>query len=316
MDSAADNRVRSAVLAIHPGALGDVVLLGHLLTDFAPVRTVVARGSKGELLVASGRAERALDFDALPMHELFAEGSAGSGELAAALGACDVLISCLADGDSQAARRLVRMCGARQAHFLPVRPAGMGRHLLDVWRRTLSIRPSRKPPEPWSVPARWRKAAGDVLREAGLDPAGRYIVLHPGAGSPAKCWPLDYFMRLAGELPVRPVFVLGPVEQDRWPRRQLEAVRQRFATLVCPSLAVFAGVLTGAIGYLGNDSGPSHLAAALGTPTLALFGPTSPQQFAPVGRAVRTIHGEPLARLEVDCVAERLEQLLAAAGGS
>jgi len=51
----------------------------------------------------------------------------------------------------------------------------------------------------------------------------------------------------------------------------------------------------GAAAYVGNDSGPTHLAAALGTPTVAIFGPTDPVQFAPRGRSVRVIHA---ARLE------------------
>jgi len=52
---------------------------------------------------------------------------------------------------------------------------------------------------------------------------------------------------------------------------------------------VLAGVLAGAETYLGNDSGVSHLAAAVGTPTLALFGPTDARHFRPVGRRVRCI---------------------------
>jgi ADP-heptose:LPS heptosyltransferase len=54
-------------------------------------------------------------------------------------------------------------------------------------------------------------------------------------------------------------------------------------------------MLAGAAGYVGNDSGPSHLAAAVGTPTLVLFGPTGARHFSPLGPRVRTRQAAALA---------------------
>jgi ADP-heptose:LPS heptosyltransferase len=114
-------------------------------------------------------------------------------------------------------------------------------------------------------------------------PAG-FLAVHPGSGSPAKNWPLDRFREAARQLsPARPwLLVLGPAEDDVVPPS---------GALVARSLPLrrLAAVLARAGLFLGNDSGVAHLAAACGTRTLALFGPTDPAQWAPVGRAVRTL---------------------------
>ena len=118
---------------------------------------------------------------------------------------------------------------------------------------------------------------------------------------------LETEIRQRGGIP-RPVFILGEVELDRWPAERVEDLRRRFPVLVSPRIEVLSGVLAAARAYLGNDSGPSHLAAALGTPTLALFGPTNPRQFAPVGPKVSVLAAETIERITVDevlhCISE------------
>ena len=70
-------------------------------------------------------------------------------------------------------------------------------------------------------------------------------------------------------------------------------------------LRVLGAVLAEAGLFVGNDSGVSHLAAASGTPTLALFGPTDPAQWSPVGRSVRCLRAADLQALDVDTVEQR-----------
>ncbi len=104
-----------------------------------------------------------------------------------------------------------------------------------------------------------------------------YAVIHPFSGSPKKNWPLDRFQALARRLervmPVR--WCAGP---DDPPLEN--AVR-------IGDLYELACWLAGARLYIGNDSGITHLAAAAGTPVLALFGPTDPEIWAPRGPHVR-----------------------------
>jgi ADP-heptose:LPS heptosyltransferase len=117
---------------------------------------------------------------------------------------------------------------------------------------------------------------------SGLPPG--FVVVHPGSGSHAKNWPLERFVdavrRLVGGGPW--LLVLGPAESD------LPAPPDALVARAMPVRRLGA-VLARAGLFLGNDSGVSHLAAACGTRTLALFGPTDPAQWAPVGRAVRTL---------------------------
>lgn len=100
------------------------------------------------------------------------------------------------------------------------------------------------------------------------------IVLHPFSGSAKKNWPLAHFHALAAMLP-------GPVAWTCGPEEAL-AGAVRFA-----GLDELAAWLAGARLYIGNDSGITHLAAAVGTPVLALFGPTDPSIWCPAGDHVR-----------------------------
>jgi ADP-heptose:LPS heptosyltransferase len=69
----------------------------------------------------------------------------------------------------------------------------------------------------------------------------------------------------------------------------------RFLTLADLTLGQLAGLIGSADAYLGNDSGPTHLAAAIGVATVALFGPTDPDVWGPRGERVTILRGRPAA---------------------
>ncbi|MGB2822549.1 MAG: glycosyltransferase family 9 protein, partial [Phycisphaerae bacterium] len=73
-------------------------------------------------------------------------------------------------------------------------------------------------------------------------------------------------------------------------------------------LSVLAGALAGAACYLGNDSGVSHLAAAVGTRTIALFGPSNPRHFRPIGPRVRVLAAETMVAISVEDVLAALRE--------
>jgi ADP-heptose:LPS heptosyltransferase len=116
----------------------------------------------------------------------------------------------------------------------------------------------------------------------------RKILLHPGAGSIRKRWPVSKFIQVETMLKhdgLKPEFVLGPAEEN------LADELQRPDRLVhmlddLPELAV---LLESAGGYIGNDSGASHLAAYLGLPTTVIFGPADPARWTPIGRTVSIV---------------------------
>ena len=120
------------------------------------------------------------------------------------------------------------------------------------------------------------------------------IILHPFSGSAKKNWPLANFRELAAQL--------DGVAWTCGPEEELPGAT-RFA-----DLADLARWISGARLYIGNDSGITHLAAAVGTPVLALFGPTDPSIWRPAGTHVRSI---PFATPgEVATVASEMLRLL------
>lgn len=298
------------ILAVHSGALGDCILFGHLLARLGGNVTLIAGLSKAQLLAGLSVVDGAMDFDALPIHEVFSDQPLTSCRLPELLGRYGRLVSCFAGGDRRAELRLAAMCQATTASFLPIRPPdGSTAHLVELWADMLGLSfAGPAGPDTWPVPDQWRSQATGALGELGIDSQRPYVVMHPGAGSPAKCWPLENFLRLAGRQE-QTVVVTGPVEADLWPASRTEALGKGIATLSCPDLNVLAGAVAGASAYIGNDSGPSHLAAAIGTPTVALFGPTRPEHFAPRGQAVRTIRCEPIDSISVEQVSEALADL-------
>ncbi len=119
-------------------------------------------------------------------------------------------------------------------------------------------------------------------------------VIHPFSGSYNKNWPLSSFRILAG--------LLGrPVEWLAAPDEVVPLEAKRF-----DNLRELAEWVRGAGLYIGNDSGITHLAAAAGVRTIALFGSTSPEVWAPRGENVTVIRHQPLADLTPESVAAML----------
>lgn len=110
------------------------------------------------------------------------------------------------------------------------------------------------------------------------------VLIHPGARLASKKWPLRNFIHLAKALVIpakrRMVICLGPEEADQ--RREIEAFLGNQAVVLehC-SLLQYAAVVKRARLFVGNDSGPMHIAAAMGTPCVITFLPTEEKLFAP-----------------------------------
>ena len=115
-------------------------------------------------------------------------------------------------------------------------------------------------------------------------------MVHPGSGGRVKAWPMERWFELVRRLRERGrrvVPVLGEVELD-WYAEHVERWRGEGA-VVCRDLRALCEVLDGAGRFVGHDAGPTHLAAQIGVPTLALFGPTDPRVWSPRGPAVKVL---------------------------
>lgn len=117
------------------------------------------------------------------------------------------------------------------------------------------------------------------------------IIIHPGSGSPAKNWPTEKFAALAikirTETDCEPLIIGG--EADEKAIAVMRSLLPDFHFLVNAPLMEVASILSVADRLIGNDSGITHLAAALGIPVVALFGPTDPAIWAPRGEHVTII---------------------------
>ena len=129
----------------------------------------------------------------------------------------------------------------------------------------------------------------------GLKEGERVLAIHPGSGSPGKNWDAKKFAAVAdwADKRCRILLISGPARDGAG---EVRASLQKARPLMADNfpLTQLAAVLKTSTAYLGNDSGISHLAASLGLPTVALFGPTNPALWGPKGPGVRIIYGKNL----------------------
>lgn len=149
----------------------------------------------------------------------------------------------------------------------------------------------------------------------GVKPRDRLVALNPGAGRPEKRWPVAHWKRLADRLAledgVRPLVLWGPGEEAL-----AEGVSQRDSTqpLQAPptTLHELAALLRRVALVVAGDTGPLHLAAALGTPCLGLYGPTPAERNGPYGSHCRVLQSRDgiMASLQPDAVFSAATELL------
>ena len=180
--------------------------------------------------------------------------------------------------------------------------------------------------DPLPMPSVWI-APEDHAHAALLLPEGKVLIgLGPTANWSGKVWPVERFAALFRQLEQSmpgavPVVFAGPGDAER------DMAAPLLAALPCAvdlcgrlSLPEVAACLSRCSLFVGNDSGLMHLAAAAGTPTLGLFGPSRADEYAPVGRCTAhvTAPGEtgsaPIAGLTVEAVSQAALWLLIRAG--
>jgi heptosyltransferase-2 len=177
-----------------------------------------------------------------------------------------------------------------------VKPAGGARHQVYYYLDLVKIvaAGSTQPSIEISATAEERAEARSLLRAEGITPGAPFLVLNPGAAyGSAKRWDAERFALVADtlsrELQVSVVLIGSEAE-----RGVAEEVRSQIAgkTVVLngkTSLETLIGVLSESSLVITNDSGPMHIAAALGVPTVAIFGSTDEKVTAPCGARTRIV---------------------------
>ncbi|MDE2887947.1 MAG: glycosyltransferase family 9 protein [Gemmatimonadota bacterium] len=220
----------------------------------------------------------------------------------------DLLIAYAVDPDRSLQSRLAEIVRGRAIVYDP-RPTGgvhVVEHLLTPLRRMGIPTPDPNPRIRLDVDE--LAHAGEILAKHCLSTP--LVAVHPGSGGREKCWPLTSYFKLAQRLVNHRAGVLavcGPVERD-----VVDELPAHLPRLVPPDLRTLAALLRGADLFIGNDSGPGHIAAAVGTPTLTLFGPTDAETWAPRHPLARILKapGGHLPALSVEAVLNAALELL------
>jgi len=285
------------ILCIHQGALGDLILalpaIKALREALQPAEIEIM-GHPWTLPIVHGLpyADTIIDVNRAEMALLFQEGVSLPAALQASLGAFDAafyfgLSATLADN--------LQRAGIGKTFLLPPFPSSR-QHVTDHHLQSLARlgidAPSSTPRIRLQEGA--QEGAEGFLRERGWEPDG-IIALHPGAGSRKKAWPPHHFAALGRALAhksQRLLIVQGPADEECV--QEVLMGLDGTSCLVARDLPLreLAPLLSCASLFIGNDSGISHLAAALGVRTVTIFGPTDPLVWAPRGEQASWLQGD------------------------
>ena len=187
-----------------------------------------------------------------------------------------------------------RWRGACYSVVVPPQP-GM-RHRIErdlVALKPLGIHPSETLPRLW-LTGEDEAAADQLLNRLGIKRDPPFIILQPGARYWFKAWPAERFAELADRLASEytcQVLIVGSRDEEALAQRIHEAATSRPISIAgLTTLKQFASIVKRAALFVGNDSGAMHIAAAVGTPMVALFGPSSPDEWGPRGGRVKVLY--------------------------
>jgi ADP-heptose:LPS heptosyltransferase len=289
------------IVIIHPAGLGDLLLAVPAIRSLRarfPWNQFLLCGQDqaSEFLYGSRLVDRSMSVQTTACTALFGGSVPDDPLLKDWLSRCDLAVAWTRDEAGTFAAAL-KNCGAAAAQVQsPFCSALKGIHQSDRFLETLQEPASNLSMATFlSAPEQLRELGSSSLREAGVPLSQSLVLLHPGSGSRHKCVKpnmLASVIERLREQGLRPLILEGPA--DREPvANLLSHLAIKPLVLRGPSLGVLAAVLSYVEFYVGHDSGVTHLSALLGIPTVALFGPTDPERWAPRGPQVAVVRGEP-----------------------
>lgn len=298
------------IVVIRPGFIGDALLTFPILVALReqyskPSIIFVSNAAVLPLAKAWGIADEVIAYDKRIEHELLSPKWISGSTTLELFQQADRVI-CLGLDDTEQIRRKLLDVGVKQILITPlILNARRMLHLVEYVAEVVAVSVGK--PEKILLPY-----TGPMRTTSSKPP----IAVHPGSGQEHKCWPAKSFSELIDNL-LRlqyPILLLaGPTDVDT-----LKLVRKHLRTSpLAAMLTLLNNVpllevseqLKGCGGYVGNDSGMTHLAALVGVPTLALFGSTDPAFWRPLGPYVEIIREQPLKRLAVKRVLESIQHM-------
>ena len=326
------------ILVIDFGQLGDVVLslpaLAAIRKRFPRARITVAVGKPGaEVIAMSGYADETFVVDRVALRDGFKPLSVLRvfqivKDIRAKRFDFVIDLHSLSETNllgflSGASKRLYSRRPGRSLDFLanfkprpPVETDHRQRHLIDRYLdvlRPLEIENAERLP---TLNVRQVDAAvvERLLVKAKAASGAPLVGLFPGAGHPSRRWPLEQFASLADFLirndQVKVLVFLGPEERD-----YIKEIRQQFPRsvvildqLTIPQLAAAQARL---VAFVSNDTGPMHIASAVGTPVVLLLDKRAPESYLPQGESHRVIYNNVIGDIPVEEVYAATRSILA-----
>ncbi len=295
------------ILIIRPGAIGDTLLtlpvIEALRARYQVAHiTLVGNVAVLPLALAAGIVEAVSDYGQLQWSELFSPIGIHTPAMLSLLQQTDLVICWLRDSDG-VVRHNLQQAGAKHFIIAAGRPGeGQHIHIIRYLMETVGLPSGTIDLTRWQLPLKQPDGLLDDGKQS-------MVAIHPGSGGARKCWPVTAFAEVIERLWQRGYSVLvlaGPVDSERikYLRQHLTSPPEQtmLTVLIDAPLLDIAQHLRQCQRFLGNDAGITHLAAMLGIPTVALFGPSSPTVWRPVGPDVEVIHVAELAQLTVEMV--------------
>ena len=189
------------------------------------------------------------------------------------------------------------------------RIATSGAHVIEQYRSLAEAVAQKSLPSP-AIEFPADEKAVEAIREKLIEISENFVLMNPGAGWGAKEWPAERYGEVAKVLAERGLVSLinfGPGEEDL--ATGVEAASDGAARAVSCSIAELIALARRARLFIGGDTGPLHLAAALKVPVVAIFGPTDPARNGPYGTRSIVLR-DPASRTSLSHTSDRDAGLL------
>lgn len=306
-------RKAQRALIIQPGAIGDSILtlpLAAYIKDVLKLGVVDVLGHTEYLGVLPGRTciNRISSIDSIDLHKLFVKPEAfnldDGDPLIHAFAGYAWIVTFMGEPGSDFEQNLiftVNCTHSTEVITMSLKPPDdFSGHLIDFYIRQfisqsgLSSRfqNTRFESDFIKVTNSDVIKGAELLKEAGLNPENKPVVIHPGSGALNKCWHFENFLTVAKELISEGnevLFLLGPAELEKFSVNNINKITNVAKCLKELSFTDVLRLLSRAELFIGNDSGITHLAAMLGVRTIAVFGPTNPDVYKPIGSNVQVL---------------------------
>ena len=292
------NLISMNALILHAGALGDCVLTLHVATALRKLGHRVTMAARSP--IATWAAKRGLIDEAIPLDRLSpllwspnSTSDMRANDTLALLKNFDRTISFLGGPKEDVARRLTELLGSNRVIQIDPRPTEQtlrdGMHITRQWVGDINRQGIDLKYEISNVDYEFATTLLSSEHRKSLNyhiTTIPNLLVHPGSGGRAKCCPLPLLEALMAELLSRGLdaqWMVGPDEVERDGIEFRKRLERTAPIIFDEAVEAAANRVAAADAFIGNDAGMTHVAALADVNTLALFGPTDPRVWRPLG---------------------------------